>query len=52
MALIVGVAVLLFLPSSPATARFLTEREKLIALERVRANQSGTVSKVRLTARP
>ncbi|GAA5909704.1 hypothetical protein JCM6882_008469 [Rhodosporidiobolus microsporus] len=44
MALVVAIAVLVFLPDSPATARFLTERERLIALERVRANQSGTVS--------
>ncbi|GAA5820323.1 hypothetical protein JCM11251_005574 [Rhodosporidiobolus azoricus] len=44
MALIVGIAILIWLPDSPATARFLTEREKLIALERVRGNQSGTVS--------
>ncbi|GAA5985122.1 hypothetical protein JCM11641_006364 [Rhodosporidiobolus odoratus] len=46
LAFIVGAVVLLFLPSSPATASFLTQREKQIALERVRANQSGTVSRV------
>ncbi|GAA6061726.1 hypothetical protein JCM10212_000459 [Sporobolomyces blumeae] len=42
MAFIVGAAVLIWLPDSPATAKFLTEREKLIALERVRDNQTGT----------
>ncbi|GAA5857902.1 hypothetical protein JCM1840_000959 [Sporobolomyces johnsonii] len=44
LAFVVGFAVLFWLPDSPATARFLTEREKLVALERVRANQSGTIS--------
>ncbi|GAA5932491.1 uncharacterized protein JCM15063_001242 [Sporobolomyces koalae] len=42
LAFIVGFAVLIWLPDSPATAKFLTEREKLIALERVRDNQTGT----------
>ncbi|BGP16255.1 hypothetical protein JCM10213v2_004253 [Rhodosporidiobolus nylandii] len=46
MALVVAVSVLIWLPGSPATASFLTEREKQIALERVRANQSGTISHV------
>lgn len=41
----VGVTVLVFLPDSPSTAKFLTPRERLIALERVRDNQSGTVGK-------
>lgn len=34
----------LFLPSSPATATFLTPREKVVALERIRIGQSGTIS--------
>ncbi|GAA6021037.1 hypothetical protein JCM11491_005975 [Sporobolomyces phaffii] len=42
LAFIVGISVLLWLPDSPATAKFLTEREKIIALERVRDNQTGT----------
>lgn len=39
-----GILVIAQLANSPATAKFLTDREKLIALERVRANQSGTIS--------
>ncbi|KAI5479095.1 MFS transporter, allantoate permease [Pseudohyphozyma bogoriensis] len=45
MALIVAISVLIWLPDSPATATFLTEREKLVAIERVRSNQTGTVNK-------
>jgi ACS family allantoate permease-like MFS transporter len=41
----VGIMVLIFLPDSPSTAKFLTPRERLIALERVRDNQSGTVGR-------
>ncbi|GAA5880419.1 hypothetical protein JCM16303_003937 [Sporobolomyces ruberrimus] len=44
MAFAVGILVTGWLADSPATARFLSEREKLIALERVRGNQSGTIS--------
>jgi sugar phosphate permease len=36
-----GIVMLFRLPDSPATATFLTEEEKLIALERSRANQTG-----------
>ncbi|BGP40259.1 hypothetical protein JCM10449v2_004217 [Rhodotorula kratochvilovae] len=46
MAFVVGIAVLLWLPDSLATANFLTEREKVVAFERVRANQTGTRNKV------
>ncbi|BGP24712.1 hypothetical protein JCM10295v2_003631 [Rhodotorula toruloides] len=46
LAFVAGTIVILFLPSSPATAPFLTEREKVIALERVRSGQSGTISHV------
>ncbi|GAA5885238.1 hypothetical protein JCM16303_005969 [Sporobolomyces ruberrimus] len=42
LAFVVGFSVLLWLPDSPATAHFLTEREKIIALERVRDNGTGT----------
>lgn len=45
MALAVGAAILIWLPDSPASAKFLNERERQIALERVRGNQSGTVSR-------
>jgi MFS transporter, ACS family, allantoate permease len=47
MAFIVAFAVLIWLPDSPSTAKFLTEHERLIALERVRDNQTGTVNNVR-----
>ncbi|KAL0579642.1 hypothetical protein V5O48_002338 [Marasmius crinis-equi] len=39
-------AVVLVLPDSPTKARFLTTDEKVIALERLRANNQGTESKV------
>lgn len=44
-AFVVGVCVILFLPASPSHARFLDEREKRVALERIRDNSSGTVVK-------
>lgn len=37
-----GFVVIYFLPSSPVSAKFLSAREKRIALERVRGNASGT----------
>lgn len=45
LAFVVGAAVLIWLPDSPSTATFLTEREKLVALEIVRDNHSGTKQK-------
>lgn len=45
LAYIVGAAVLLWLPDSVATSKFLSEREKIVALERVRDNQTGTRNK-------
>jgi len=45
MAIAVGFWVLLLLPDSPVTARFLTEEERIAALERVRLDQSGTHNK-------
>ncbi|RDB16325.1 hypothetical protein Hypma_003016 [Hypsizygus marmoreus] len=38
--------VLLVLPDSPAKAKFLNHDEKVIALERLRANNQGTESKI------
>ncbi|KAK4057064.1 hypothetical protein OIO90_001964 [Microbotryomycetes sp. JL221] len=35
----------LFIPDSPVTARFLNERQKYVAVERLRANQAGITSK-------
>jgi len=45
MAVAVGIWVVLLLPDSPVTARFLTAEEKVAALERVRLDQSGTHNK-------
>lgn len=50
--LLSGLQVLLFLPDSPATAKFLSERDRIIAIERVRDNQSGTVNHVRFALLP
>jgi len=36
-----GVVVLLFLPDLPSTAKFLTERERYVAVERVASNRQG-----------
>jgi hypothetical protein len=36
-----GIVVLLFLPDIPSTAKFLTERERYVAVERVAANRQG-----------
>ncbi|THU99589.1 MFS general substrate transporter [Dendrothele bispora CBS 962.96] len=38
--------VLLVLPDSPSTAKFLSREEKIVALERLRANNQGTETKV------
>lgn len=45
LAFVVGATVLIWLPDSPSTATFLTDREKLVALEAVRDNHSGTKQK-------
>ena len=45
LAIAVGVAVLLFMPDSPAHARFLTKEERIAAIERIRDQQSGTENK-------
>jgi hypothetical protein len=34
-----------FFPDSPTTARFLTPEERLIAVERIKANQTGVENK-------
>jgi len=36
-----GVLFLIFMPDLPSTARFLTERERVVAVERVAANKQG-----------
>jgi MFS family permease len=40
-----GLLVFFFLPDSPNTARFLSEEERIAALERVRLDQAGTHNK-------
>lgn len=40
-----GVLLYIFLPDSPLTARFLTEQERVLAIERIRSNNSGIGTK-------
>lgn len=40
-----SVVVLIFMPDSPMEAKYLREREKVIAVERLRANQMGVASR-------
>ncbi|KAK5164584.1 uncharacterized protein LTR77_009790 [Saxophila tyrrhenica] len=40
-----GILVVIFLPDSPVTAKFLTQEERIAALERVRLDQAGTHNK-------
>ncbi|KZT13006.1 MFS general substrate transporter [Laetiporus sulphureus 93-53] len=46
LAICVGIAVLLFMPDSPAHAMFLTREERIAAVERIRDDQGGTENKV------
>lgn len=41
MTFVYGIVVGIFLPDSPVRAKFLSEREKAIAIDRVRVNQTG-----------
>ena len=41
MSLVAGIATLWFLPDLPSTARFLNQRERAVAVERVAANRQG-----------
>lgn len=45
MTLVWAVVVGTFLPDSPVKAKFITEREKAIAIDRVRADQTGIENK-------
>lgn len=40
-----SLVVLIFMPDSPMEAKCLNHREKIIAVERLRANQMGVVSR-------
>jgi len=42
LAILVGIAVLIWLPDSPVHAQFLDKEERIAALERVRDDQGGT----------
>ncbi|KAF1849665.1 MFS general substrate transporter [Cucurbitaria berberidis CBS 394.84] len=42
---LMGIITLLFLPDLPTTAKFLTERERIIAVERVAGNRQGVKNK-------
>ena len=45
LAIAVGIAVLLFMPDSPAHAQFLSREERIAAIERIRDQQVGTENK-------
>ncbi|EJT97462.1 MFS general substrate transporter [Dacryopinax primogenitus] len=45
LAITCGIIVVAWLPDSPITARFLSEEERIAALERVRLDQGGTHNK-------
>lgn len=45
LAIVCGIIVLVWLPDSPVTAKFLSEKERIAALERVRLDQAGTHNK-------
>ncbi|KAH9938379.1 MFS general substrate transporter [Fomitopsis serialis] len=45
MAIVVGLSVLVWMPDSPSHAKFLTEEERIIAIERIRDDQGGTENK-------
>lgn len=40
-----GILITIFLPDSPVTARYLSTREKWVAIERLRDNQTGVENK-------
>lgn len=45
LTIVYAVIVLVYMPDSPMEAKYLTEREKVIAVERLRANQMGVASR-------
>jgi MFS family permease len=44
LTVVYGFVVLVFMPDSPMSAKYLTDRERIIATERLRANQMGVQS--------
>ncbi|KAL2866929.1 putative MFS transporter [Aspergillus lucknowensis] len=45
LTVVYSLLVLIFMPDSPMEAKFLHEREKVVAVERLRANQMGIISR-------
>ena len=45
VSMVMGIVILLFLPDLPSTAKFLTERQRGIAVDRVSANRQGVKNK-------
>ncbi|TFK73160.1 MFS general substrate transporter [Pluteus cervinus] len=45
LSILIGICVLIWLPDSPVHARFLSQEERIAALERVRDDQGGTKNK-------
>ncbi|OTA68496.1 MFS general substrate transporter [Hypoxylon sp. EC38] len=45
LTVIFGIVFLVFMPDSPMEAKYLNERERIIAVERLRANQMGVASR-------
>ncbi|KAK7056443.1 hypothetical protein VNI00_002998 [Paramarasmius palmivorus] len=45
LAVLVGVCVLIWMPDSPMQARFLTQEERVAAIERIRNDQGGVANK-------
>lgn len=41
ISVVIGIATLIFLPDLPSTAKFLTDKEKLVAVARVSGNRQG-----------
>lgn len=45
LTIVVGITVILILPDNPMSAKFLSRQEKVWAIERIRANQTGIENK-------
>ena len=46
LAIVVGITVIIWMPDSPLHAIFLSQKERIIAVERIRDDQGGTENKV------
>ncbi|KAH0848173.1 putative transporter [Fonsecaea pedrosoi] len=47
-----GIVIAIFMPDSPVTAKFLNDREKRIAVERLMSNQTGVECKILKACKP